>query len=460
MSLKINLDLHSHSFYAGGVGSLNIEDMLRYAPLKGIEVVGTGDCQFNPWLEILQKKLTEWNDSGLFVVKSAINNAFDRSTVKFLLQTEVIFTAAIPRTKKRKQSHTLLLFPTWDSVLKFYNLAYSWGTKLLNMARPFITCESPSDVGEKIKAIKNIDSLIEVIPAHIMTPDGIFGSNVKLNYLEDFYGEASSEINVIETGLSADPQILWLIPELDKVTFISNSDAHSAALNRTGREFTTLELTSSLNYSKIIDSLRKNHVTRTAEFHPSEGRYFFTGHRSGRNFSYKSSEHKLKNWHEKDEYCKFSPKYVPKDKKCPICHKDLTIGALQRAYEIGEVQGVNRDINDYPRTRSFIHMVPLIEVIIKALGLKSVNSKTAVKIYNDIVKIEQIKNECELWFLSIDKIRANLENIIDSRILNAIELIKNDNFYFIPGFDGFYGDLVLGQKIDFLDINEVIMHKK
>ena len=320
MSLKINLDLHSHSFYAGGVGSLNIEDMLRYAPLKGIEVVGTGDCQFNPWLEILQKKLTEWNDSGLFVVKSAINNAFDRSTVKFLLQTEVIFTAAIPRTKKRKQSHTLLLFPTWDSVLKFYNLAYSWGTKLLNMARPFITCESPSDVGEKIKAIKNIDSLIEVIPAHIMTPDGIFGSNVKLNYLEDFYGEASSEINVIETGLSADPQILWLIPELDKVTFISNSDAHSAALNRTGREFTTLELTSSLNYSKIIDSLRKNHVTRTAEFHPSEGRYFLTGHRSGRNLSYKSSEHKLKNWHEKDEYCKFSPNYVPKDKNCPICH--------------------------------------------------------------------------------------------------------------------------------------------
>ena len=296
------------------------------------------------------------------------------------------------------------------------------------------------------------------MPAHIMTPDGVFGSNVRLNYLEDFYGESSSDIKVIETGLSADPQILWLIPELDNITFISNSDAHSAALNRTGREFTTLELPSTLTYNAIIDALRKNHITRTAEFHPSEGKYFLTGHRFGRNLSYKNHEHKSKNWHEKNEYCKFSPKYDPKDKKCPICHKDLTIGALQRAYEIGEVQGASREINDYPYNRPFIHMVPLIEVITKALGIKNASSRTATKIYYDIVKTEEIKNECELWFMPMEKIRACLEHKIDARILRAIELILCDKFYFIPGLDGFYGDLVLGEKINFQDINEVVIN--
>jgi len=40
---------------------------------------------------------------------------------------------------------------------------------------------------------------------------------------------------------------------------ISNSDCHSAALNRIGREFTVIE-TKEITYSSIISSLRQNTI--------------------------------------------------------------------------------------------------------------------------------------------------------------------------------------------------------
>ncbi|HKZ41265.1 MAG TPA: hypothetical protein VJ044_09915, partial [Candidatus Hodarchaeales archaeon] len=66
---KLNFDLHWHSGYAGGVGSIQLADFLKYAPLKGIQLVGTGDAQFKPWRAILEESLIEDNDSGLFVQK-------------------------------------------------------------------------------------------------------------------------------------------------------------------------------------------------------------------------------------------------------------------------------------------------------------------------------------------------------------------------------------------------------
>ena len=135
--------------------------------------------------------------------------------------------------------------------------------------------------------------------------------------IDEFFGESSSYIHAVETGLSADPMILGMIPELDNRTLISNSDCHSGASHRLGREFTTLDIKEK-TYRGIIDAIRNGKVIRTAEFNPAEGRYFLTGHRGD------------KKGHE-GVACSFSPSFAPADNICPICSKKLTIGVLQRS---------------------------------------------------------------------------------------------------------------------------------
>lgn len=442
--ISVNIDLHYHSSYAGGTGSLSLKDFSSFAPLKGIEIVGTGDVQFKPWRKTIEEEIVELEDTnpGLFVLKEEIDKA---KSVKFILQTEIIFTTALKGTSKRKQSHTLVLFPNLENVEEFYQLAStSWKSKLENIARPFILSNSPEEVGEKIKSIKNINSLIEIIPAHIMTPDGVFGSNHKLNWLADFYGEGTSEINSIETGLSADPELLSLIPELDNYTFLSNSDAHSATIQRIGREFTSLNVRSkSYSYEDLIYSIRNNKVNFTAEFMPSEGRYFLSGHKSSTR------------GHNKNEFCRFSPSYIPKNFLCPLCNKELTIGALSRAIQIGQTQGEERSLKDHQSHRNFFHFIPLVEVIALGLGIKNPNSKRVVKAYMEIISQSQIKNESNFWQLSSEKIKQILETKMDPKILQAIEYIHSGNFSYSPGYDGVYGELILGKKIDYLGINEV-----
>ena len=64
--MKINVDLHYHSGASGGVGKINLTDFLNIAPLKGIDVVGSGDCLCPvsqggrpSWLETLKKSFQE-----------------------------------------------------------------------------------------------------------------------------------------------------------------------------------------------------------------------------------------------------------------------------------------------------------------------------------------------------------------------------------------------------------------
>jgi hypothetical protein len=51
--------------------------------------------------------------------------------------------------------------------------------------------------------------------------------------------------------------MLGRIPDLHALTYLSNSDCHSAALNRIGREFTVLDVPEQ-SYAAIIGAIRAN----------------------------------------------------------------------------------------------------------------------------------------------------------------------------------------------------------
>jgi len=423
--MELHLDLHSHSGYAGGVGNTSFEDIERNMPLKGINVVGTGDCFHPAWRKTLEDKLDE-KDYGVFKYR-------DESEISYILQTEIIITADVG--KRRKGVHTVLLLPSFEAIDMCLEKLEGWGMKN-TVGRPFLKCDGPIDVGHKLNQLKCLDEGIEIIPAHVMTPEGVFGSKAPVDSLSGFYGDYAEDIRMVETGLSADPLILSLIPELDDISLISNSDAHSPALNRMGREFTTIDAIP--DYSSILSSLRKNRISGTAEFNPVEGRYFLTGHRAGRR------------GHD-NHYCIYSPDHTPQDKICPICGKKLTIGVYERAIELSSVQGSCRCLDEAKAKVPFVHMVPLVEIIAYSLGISSISSK---KVTDRYYRITSVMNECDLWFERPGKIESALEGIVEYKIVNNILSVKKDEFCFMPaGYDGMYGSLSIGDKADYNDVN-------
>jgi PHP family Zn ribbon phosphoesterase len=450
MKVELAADLHAHSVFAGGTQALKltpekfdsnkkkaVNHLIKTnetMPLKGIDLIGTGDCQFSIWTEILEDVLIEESD-GIFILKDNFNT-------RFLLQTEIIFT--LPVQKRSKITHVIFLFPSFVSIHLFRDLLDKWGVKHQKMARPFVKCESRTQLSDRIYQVLDIDPMIEVIPAHIMTPQGVFGSNIRINHLSEFFGSVSKRIHVVETGLSADPLFLGLIPELDNLTLISNSDAHSSSLHRMGREFTILNV-QKLNYSSIITSLRKNKVKLTAEFPPEEGRFFLTGHREGR---------KKPGVHGESEYCYFSPQHVPQNDICPICHKQLTIGVFQRCVEISRAQGSERLLADITPKQNYISMVPLVEILADAMGIKTKTSKSVLKEYRRITTI--IGPESKLWQISSEEIENRLSGEIKDDIIKSIRQVMDGNFTFYPfGYDGKYGSLKIGQQGNYQDIRVI-----
>lgn len=436
--MEICVDLHSHSGYAGGVGDIGLADVARSMKKKGIRVFGTGDCLHPGWNAKLRESVEE-REPGLFALREETENP----DARFVLQTEIIITSSTSVTPGRKNVHCVLLFPSFKAVSEAVNLLENWDVKN-TIGRPFLKCDGPDDVSARIAALLELNPGIELIPAHAMTPQGIFGSANPINRMSDFFGEAVKTINAVETGLSADPVVLDLIPELDSLALISCSDCHSAASNRLGREFTALEA-ADLSYAAIISAIRGRKVAWTAEFNPGEGKYFLSGHRAG------------KQGHGSG-YCVYSPDKTPEDGLCPVCGKSLTVGVLERAIQISRAQGADRELKKHS-ARRFIHMVPLSEVVAYSLGVKNPDSRKVREVYERV--IEAFGTEIELWKAQPHILSEVLDGIVPESILRTMLEIKNDNFTFEPlGFDGSYGKLVVGRTSPWFGVSEVRLPEK
>ncbi len=411
--MQLSVDLHSHSSYAGGVGKISLSDIARTMLLKGIDVYGIGDCLYPPWQKDYQSQLTESPEGFLLL---------SNPPAKFIRQTEVIFCTSLPGYKHRIMAHHLILFPDRIAVEKMMLWMKKKGSKN-TIARPFILTRDSAEMEDALFEIQAIDDMIEIIPAHILTPDGILGHKNNLGGWKEFYGEFTSRIHAAETGLSADPEMLSRIPDLQDVSFVSFSDAHSAALNRIGREFTILEMTEQ-SYNGIVNAIRNGKIKLTAEFVPAEGRYYLTGHRADR--------------HRDNSQIYFTEK-TPQDLKCPLCQKKMHLGVRDR---VGQLIAKKLPGNNQP----FIHLIPLIEIIAYALGRKSVQSRQIREEYDKCIKL--FKSEIQLWQTAPDIVQELLDNKMSKEIIKHIIAVRDGRFdYNPPGFDGQYGVLRINSGV-------------
>lgn len=405
--MAIAVDLHSHSSYAGGVGTIQLPSLAETMRYKGINVFGIGDCLFPQWQKEYQAQLVHTKDY-LYNLPG--------TSAQFIRQTEVIFTVSLKGYKHRIMAHHIILFPDDNAITKMTEWMQRKGHKN-TIARPFLVCENAAELQDSLYEIQAIDPMLEIIPAHILTPDGVLGSKNGLGTWEEFYGDFASNIHAVETGLSADPEMLSQIPDLQGRAFISNSDCHSAALNRVGREFTILD-TDDVSYEGLIKTIRQRKIQMTAEFLPSEGRYYLTGHRADRH---------------SDKSCVCFDNIQEESYICPICGKRLLPGVKSRAVQLSDTSIV-------PNQQKFMHLLPLIEVIAFASKIKSVDNKKVIALYKKCLAV--FNTEIELWQSDEHNIQELLDNNLPQEIIQHIIAVRKGNFSFDPpGFDGCYGIL-------------------
>ena len=81
---------------------------------------------------------------------------------------------------------------------------------------------------------KDLGALIG--PCHAFTPwTALYAYH---DSLKSCYGDMTDYVSFIELGLSADSDYADRIGELQRLTFLTNSDAHSPSTNKLAREFT------------------------------------------------------------------------------------------------------------------------------------------------------------------------------------------------------------------------------
>ncbi|HSB05847.1 MAG TPA: endonuclease Q family protein, partial [Thermodesulfobacteriota bacterium] len=249
---------------------------------------------------------------------------------------------------------------------------------------------------------------------HAWTPwFSIFGANSGFDSMEECFGEMSPFIYAIETGLSSDPEMNWRLSGLDRITLISNSDAHSP--NRLGREANAFE--GPMDYKELVEILRAKDRKRflfTVEFFPEEGKYHYDGHR--------------------DCGVIFSPSETKAHRfLCPKCGKKMTIGVMHRVEELADRPAGFIPKNAIPS----IHLIPLDEVLAEALGHK-VGTKTVETEYERLVE----RGGSEFQIL-LDASPDELASFVPPRVLEAIIRMRQGKVSVVPGHDGVYGKISL-----------------
>ncbi|MCK4902322.1 MAG: hypothetical protein KAS76_03110, partial [Thermoplasmatales archaeon] len=193
--MLVNADLHIHSRFSGATSEkMKIETISLEAPRKGVDVVATGDCLHNGWMnEISQCNVI---DEG----------TFELNGTRFILNTEI---------EDQKRVHHLFYFPNITAVWDFKERIKSKSKNLDTDGRPNVNMS-----GEELAGIaKDLDILIG--PAHAFTPwTAIYAYH---DSLEDCYGDFADYISFIELGLSADSHFADKIKELRRLTFLTNS---------------------------------------------------------------------------------------------------------------------------------------------------------------------------------------------------------------------------------------------
>jgi uncharacterized protein (TIGR00375 family) len=408
--MKFIADFHVHSKYSRATSKdMDVENMAKWASLKGVGLLGTGDFTHPFYFAELKQKLRPLGN-GLFALKKEYCQNVSQSDINFMLTTEV--SNMFQQGGGSRRIHTMIFAPNFEVVEKINSELSELG-KLSSDGRPIFGFSAK----ELVEIITDVSDECFLVPAHAWTPwFSVFGANSGFDSIEECFEEQSKHISCIETGLSSDPQMNWRLSSLDKICLVSNSDAHSPS--RIGREANVFDC--EMDFKEIIKTIKtkdKEKFLFTIEFFPEEGKYHFDGHRN----------------------CGilFSPTESRKNKNiCPVCGRKLTVGVMHRVEALAD-----RPEGFVPEgTIPCKHLVPLIEIIGEALN-QGVETKA---VENEYLKI--VSTYGSEFRILLDLSLEELEKSTPPKILEGIKRVREENISITPGFDGVYGKIQIFEE--------------
>lgn len=356
----------------------------REGELKGLDLIGTGDALHPEWWKHLQENL---KGQGIY----SIGN----SRVKFLITTEV---------EDFKRVHQLILLPSLEAAEELREKFKKYSNNLGQDGRPNLKLSG----AEIVDLVREVEGLVG--PAHAFTP----WTAVYKEYdsLKDCYQDALKHVKFLELGLSADTYLADRIPELEGLTFMSNSDTHSPWPHRLGREFNRLEV-EELNFSEIEKAISREQgrkFTLNVGLNPQEGKYHLTS--CTRCFlRFKVEDALSLKW------------------RCPECRGMIKKGVRDRIEELAKWKEPHHPHHRPP----YIHILPLAEVISLMLGITTIPSKKIEEKWDSLVK----KFGSEINVL-VDADVGDIKKE-DLRVGKIIEKFRTGKMRYVPGGGGQYG---------------------
>ena len=408
--MQLIADLHIHSHYSRATSKdLTLDNLALWAQRKGVNIVGTGDISHPGWLEEMRANLEE-AEQGLYRLKPEVaahveqnTPAACRSTVRFLLAGEI--SNIYKRHGATRKVHNIIFAPSLAVVERIQTALERIGN-IRSDGRPILGLDSR----DLLEIILEIDERCHLIPAHIWTPwFSMLGSKSGFDSVEECFGDLTSHIFALETGLSSDPPMNWRVANLDRYTLVSNSDAHSPP--KLGREATLFNI--DLTYDALFAALRSgdpNQFAGTLEFFPEEGKYHLDGHRAC-------------------GICWEPPATIAHHGICPVCGKEITVGVMHRVEVLAD-----RPLGGHSAvTHPYANLVPLPEVLCEVHGC----GPSARKVKTEYDKLLERLGP-ELYILR----QAPLEEIAiqgGPRLAEAIRRMRSSDVVAQGGYDGEYG---------------------
>lgn len=405
--MRFIADLHIHSSYSRATSSEMVpEGIWKWAQLKGITVVGTGDVTHPKWFKELTEKL-EPLGNRLFGLKRECQQQDIPESCKsdplFLLSGEI--SCIYSKNGRTRKIHCLVFLPDFDSASRLA-LALSRIGNITSDGRPILGL----DAKELLKITLDASADAMFVPAHAWTPHfSVFGASSGFETLEECFEELTPHVKAIETGLSSDPPMNWRLSALDRITLISNSDAHSAP--KMGREANIFD--TDLSFDAITSAIKtRQRFLGTIEFFPEEGKYHYDGHRACR--------------------VRCSPREtIEMDYRCPACGKRVTVGVMHRVENLADRQPGFKPAGAPP----YYSAVPLPEILAEARGVGP-NSKG---VYDEYMRLLlKLGSEFKILFeTSIGDIARASSDLV----AEAIARMRSGRVQIKPGYDGEYGEI-------------------
>ncbi len=418
-------DLHIHSHFSRATSKdLTLEHLSRWAQLKGVQLVATGDIAHPGWLAEMKERLVP-AEEGLFRLKDDIAAevqanvpAACQDNVRFMLAGEI--SNIYKKNGKVRKIHHVLFLPDFPAVERLQAALDKIGN-IRSDGRPILGLDSR----DLLEILLEADPRSFLIPAHIWTPwFALFGSMSGFDTIEECFDDLTPHIFALETGLSSDPPMNWRLSALDNYTLVSNSDAHSPQkLAREANVFTT-----ELSYPAIYQALKSGDPQRfggTIEFFPEEGKYHYDGHR------------------------KCGIRWEPAatlahDKKCSVCGRPVTVGVMHRVNSLADCDEGRKPARWHP----FQSLISLPEVLgqVQKVGPAS---KRVQQAYAALLA----KLGAELTILR-DLPLEDIEHAGGAMLAEGIRRMRNGDLSIAAGYDGEYGTIKLFHESERAEFSE------